>query len=379
MTNRSDSTVATFSEPTRDAVARMRRMAAEALRRMYLPRENLFAFRLRRTPAGIRPEGISRRYTAMVLLGLRESPDVEAEKITQGKHLHGLGDRLLGEVADMTNPGDVAISLWAARAIGHAGAARALDRLKAMDPINGHFETVWLGWALSALSAGGILPGEESLARATADRLLRSFKPAAGLFPHRPAGVRPSRWRAHVADFADQVYPIQGLSLYALAGGSAEAAAAARRCAEQICRLQGPGGQWWWHYDVRTGDVLEKYPVYSVHQDAMGPMALFAVRKATALDVRPAVERSIQWMVKPPEIPFSLIDDESSLIWRKVARREPNRLSRALQAGVSRIHPGLSVPAVDRGLGVPPLPHGMDIVRMAGKRLHAINIGDCFG
>ena len=43
----------------------------------------------------------------------------------------------------------------------------------------------------------------------------------------------------------------------------------------------------------------------------------------------------------------SLIDDGAGLIWRKVARREPGKLSALLQAAASRLHPRLRVPGLD--------------------------------
>ena len=79
--------------------------------------------------------------------------------------------------------------------------------------------------------------------------------------------------------FADFVYPIQALSHYHMALGCPEAMDAATRCADRMCKLQGPAGQWWWHFDVRTGQGVERYPVYAVHQEAMAPMALRALRQ----------------------------------------------------------------------------------------------------
>jgi hypothetical protein len=114
-----------------------------------------------------------------------------------------------------------------------------------------------------------------------------------------------------------------------------------------MCRLQGADGQWWWHYDARTGRIVEKYPVYSVHQDAMGPMALFALENAGGPGHDEAVERSLHWLFEPTEINESLVDARVELIWRKVARREPNKLSRTAQALASRVHSALRVPGVD--------------------------------
>ena len=83
--------------------------------------------------------------------------------------------------------------------------------------------------------------------------------------------------RGHVSCFADFVYPIQALSYYHQATRDARAAEVAISCAERMCQMQGPEGQWWWHFDIRAGRLVEGYPVYSVHQDSMAPMALFAL------------------------------------------------------------------------------------------------------
>ena len=94
--------------------------------------------------------------------------------------------------------------------------------------------------------------------------------------------------------------------------------------------------------------MIERYPVYAVHQDAMGPMALFALQDACGRDHREAVTRSMDWLVEPPELEYSLIDTEAGLIWRKVARREVWRIVRRTQALASRVHPRLRMPAVGK-------------------------------
>ena len=78
--------------------------------------------------------------------------------------------------------------------------------------------------------------------------------------------------RGGVGSFADQVYPIYGISKFSQALGDEKALERALDCGLNICEAQGPLGQWWWHYDSSTGEVVGKYPVFSVHQHAMGPM-----------------------------------------------------------------------------------------------------------
>ncbi|NOS99355.1 MAG: hypothetical protein HOP29_01875, partial [Phycisphaerales bacterium] len=94
---------------------------------------------------------------------------------------------------------------------------------------------------------------------------------------------------------------------------------------------------------------VEGYPVYAVHQDAMAPMALFAAMDACGGDYSDAIVRGVQWMLSAPElIGGSLIDREADIIWRKVARHEPGKLSRGAQALASRVHRSLRVPGLGK-------------------------------
>jgi hypothetical protein len=150
-----------------------------------------------------------------------------------------------------------------------------------------------------------------------------------------------------VACFADQVYPIQALARYHSSFGHAPSLAAANRCAEQICELQGDAGQWWWHYDARNGRVIEGYPVYSVHQDAMGPMALLDIAEAGGANFGDEIRLGVSWMQRAPEVGHSLIDEDQRVIWRKVARREPRKLVRGIRAVASRVREDLRLDLLD--------------------------------
>lgn len=325
----------------------MRAICLDALPRMFVDDEQLFCWCIRRGEQGNQPEGISRRYTAMVLLGLAmQEKDISPQVLPDGMTAQDLCGRLIGDVDTVTNLGDVAVTLWAAVAWKHPQAEQALQRLRTLDPINGPHPTVEIAWALTALSFDPEFLTDVTMREAVARRLLGMYNDKAGLFPHMPDGVK-ANWRGHVTCFADWVYPVQALSHYHAATGDREAIEAAKRSAVAMCELQGDGGQWWWHYDVRTGQVVEPFPVYSVHQNAMGPMALLALSDASGQRFDEAIESSVQWMIKSAERGDSLIDEAAKLIWRKVCRQEPGKLSRGLQAAASRVSPGLRTPGLN--------------------------------
>jgi hypothetical protein len=336
------------SEPTTDRVALLRQIAADALRRMYRPTEGLFAFRLRRSAASDVLEGISLRYTAVVLVALADEPTATSDPILAGHTTADVCDRLINRLRDSTDLGEVALALWAARRLNHPRTRDALDRLRAFDPVSACVPTVELAWCLTALSVKAEQGGDPSLAHAIATRLLASYDRSARMFRHWPAGARGSRLRGHVSCFADFVYPIQALSHYAGLAENPTPLDVARDCAAQMCALQGDHGQWWWHFDVRTGGIVERYPVYAVHQEAMAPMALFALEDASGNADDRAVQRGIEWLFDPPEISGSLVDREAGVIWRKVGRHEPGKLVRSVNAATSRLHPKLRLPGLGR-------------------------------
>lgn len=321
----------------------LRSLARRALARMYRSDAGLFAFRIRRRKDGQDVlEGVSPRYTAITLIGLAGEKRESVSRILGGDGTHDVCRSLLTEAPRMENMGDVALTLWAARALGEDRFGPAIERLQALRPWDGEHPTVEVAWALTAMCFGGV--SDDDMARKIAERLKSSFVPASGLFPHWPRGARASRLRGHVACFADLVYPIQALARYHAGTGDEQASVMAIRCAKRMCALQGENGQWWWHFDVRTGRVVERYPVYAVHQDAMAPMALFDLQEACGVDHTEAVGRGLGWLHRAPETGHSLVDGSADLIWRKVARCEPGKLSRSVQALASRMHPGLRVP-----------------------------------
>ena len=327
-------------------VERIRSIAVRSLNRMYRPEERLFVFRLRRAGGGIAAEGSSRRYTAITIIGLAEEEPRTVAAVLGAHDLRTVYGRLLEDVAQATNLGDVALTLWAGAAIGHPDRHLAAERLRTLHPETKAHPTVELAWVLSALTLDQ--GAADDVREAAARRLLASFNRHTGVFPHVVGGERQGALASHVSCFADLVYPTQALSFYAQLTGSTEARTAAGAAADYMCRMQGADGQWWWHYDYRTGRVLERYPVYAVHQDSMAPMALFAAAAATGQSYDEAIRRGLLWLERSPELEGgTLVDERADLIWRKVARREPNKLSRYAQAFASRVHKNLRVPGLD--------------------------------
>ncbi len=104
-------------------------------------------------------------------------------------------------------------------------------------------------------------------------------------------------------------------------GGDAGRLALADRCAERMVPAQGPLGQWWWHHDAAAGAVAEHYPVYSVHQHSMAPMALRALAVAGGQNYAAAAASSRAWL-HANELGIDMVEPASGIIWRSVEREE---------------------------------------------------------
>lgn len=338
-----------------DATSLVDRLLALALRglpQMYRRGAEEFVFTRAATASGpVESRGTSTRYAAIVCLGARLLDEPRQREVFGGRTTADFVEVLVKRLPQTANLGDVALVAWAAAEANPDVLPLALDRLREVDGSALPRYVVEAAWVLAALTAARELADVEPALRDARQRLLHSQVPGSPLFPHATAPGLVSWYRGHVSCYADQVYPIQALARLHRGGDDPGALAVARRCAERICELQGPGGQWWWHYDARSGDVVEGYPVYSVHQHAMGPMALLDLTDAGGGDFRGPIELGLGWMNDPAELGGRgepLILDDAGLTWRKVYRGDPRKVVRAVNGLSTRAVRGMKLPGIDR-------------------------------
>lgn len=335
------------------ASARSRTDELISLAKRGLPRmheKGLFAHTVRRVRDGsktsVRPEGDSLRYAANVALGLSFIEESEQREILRGLTAKELVIQTAERARHSDDPGAIALAAWTAAEAAGSYEAPLFDRLARLFGSNAPVATVDCSWALLAAIAARKLGDTSKLTKWTSRRLMEG-QASNGLFPHRLPASSNGRLRAHIGCFADQVYSTQALARLSLVAGDPAALAAAEASAAAICRLQGPEGQWWWHYDTRNGDIVEGYPVYSVHQHAMAPMALLDLREAGGTDHMKSLVRGLAWLDRRNEAGRSLVCDGENVIWRKVGRREPKKLVRAISAASTASVPGLKLPGLD--------------------------------
>jgi hypothetical protein len=297
--------------------------ALTGLPRMLDESTGIFTFTVR--PTG--PAGRSLRYTCITLIGLTAAARAGFETRLDI-------DRLVRAVAErrreITNPGELGLLLWCLSDY-HEEITPAHDEIIARIPTTpgrlGGLTSTEIGWLLSGLSRTAMVaPGHAQVADKAAavyGALRACYHDATGLFHFggRGGGRLRRRLRRRLGFFDNQVYGIHGGVDYYRAFGDAEALRMADRCFDRVLTAQGPLGQWAWHYNVKTGAVVDRYPVYSVHQHGMGPMALYAVADATGRSYDDALERSVAWVFGENELRRAMVDEDRALIWRSIRRR----------------------------------------------------------
>jgi hypothetical protein len=77
-------------------------------------------------------------------------------------------------------------------------------------------------------------------------------------------------------------------------------------------------------------------------------MALLDLRDAGGTDHLTAVAAGVEWVRSHPETDAALLDEATGAIWRKVGRREPRKLVRAIRAASTSVAPRLTVGLLDR-------------------------------
>jgi hypothetical protein len=289
------------------------------------------------------PHGRSLRYTLMVELGMERARRNGYDTRVEPAELDELVLRELD--SPEVESGDIGLLLWTdARREGGRGeelVERLERRLATQGGLPGRVG-MELGWIVTGLAlqaaAAADGPARASLRRAL-DQLLVENRAPSALFRHSGAG-----WRRRFPNFATQIYSVLALTLVAKHGLDERAEGAARAAADRLLELQLPDGGWPWIFDAERGTVVERYEVYSVHQDAMAPMALLELAALTG-DQRylEAVARGLRWIHGQNELGADMVDRRNGLVLRSIRRRRgPDRAVLAAKTAAARA--GLPTP-----------------------------------
>ena len=309
-------------------VSALSSMAATALLPLFDGTEMLFTRRITLRGRGFCREPASPRRTVIALLGLHrfadsgqrqpfDLPSIETAVFQDKRWIKGIGDLgILIQFAAEYSP-DRLSSL-----------ADNFDFAEALEifPDGREARTVALSCFLAGvshakLSCSDALPDLTDVAVDTY-RLLEANQGANGIFAH--AGL-PNLFQQPFSNrfgtIADQLHAIYALATFARAFGIEEPLADALNCANAIRALQGDKGQWWFLYDKRSSRVVNRYPVFSIYQNGIAPMALLALAEATGQNFDDAICSGLSWVTGANELGVDLRDRQHGIIWDSIEPR----------------------------------------------------------
>ncbi|HVU46957.1 MAG TPA: hypothetical protein VHD85_12560 [Terracidiphilus sp.] len=305
------------------STAELCHLAASGLVPMLDPKENIFCEIYARKKSGMQRQGLSPRYTLMTLLGLQR---YERSGGRSPIDIAMVLETLLRDMSWLTNTGDLGLLLWTCAELvpdrmpqiyHNVSATEALTKFS--DGRQGAtMEVAWYltGLAMCYLCGSADLPGLAEQV-AAARRILEGNCGDSGIYGHLSRSTPARNYiQRRIGTFADQVYPTIAFARLSQALNDDSACAMAMRTARTICGLQAPLGEWSWRYDSSNGKVVSRYPVYSVHQHAMGPMMLFAAAEASGHDFSEAIYKGLAWIRGNNELHRDFVEPSLGLIWR---------------------------------------------------------------
>lgn len=261
--------------------------------------------------------GESVRYSLIVLLGLQRAAGGGRGASNE---IDELWESCLSRRHSFT-PGDIGLALWADARRDGSASPDLVDQLThaVSDEQLGALVGMELAWMVIGLAhAVHSHTAAESLLGRLTVHLQRDRRASSGLYFHDAT----TRVRRRLPNFATEIYTLLALTTLARKDLLPGAQGSAEELAGCLVRLQLPDGGWPWIFDAGRGIVVERYEIYTVHQDAMAPMALLDLWELTG-DKRwaRAAVHGLAWSRGRNELHADLIDLEKQFAHRSIRRR----------------------------------------------------------
>lgn len=314
-------------------IRKLTRFALQGLKYMQLDSGLFCVEKLKDEPL---PRGCSLRYSIMTLLGLRKAALNHYEI---GFNLQRIEQAIFSRIdSPELRTGDLGLLLWYDSLYHGESVDDLMNRITRLISQNGGpgaLEGQEIAWLTIGLSHASLYHDSEPINQlfgAAVKQLLHHNRAPSGLFYHHGK----SHLRRRFPNFATQIYGLLALTLVAMHHNDPRALAAAKATADSLLALQLPHGGWPWIFDAEKGQVVEPYEIYSVHQDAMAPMALLSLYEMThEVKYLNAAFRGLQWIYGHNELNYQMISPSDHMIYRSI-RRQRKYARLALHANVAR-------------------------------------------
>jgi hypothetical protein len=318
-------------------------LALRSLSWLFDEKEQLFSERVTLGKDGYRRGKVSRKQTVIALLGLHS---FAKSGETQPFDAAAIRDVVFRDRSWVESAEELGLLTWLTAVCLPDRLEAVLDEFSFERALTNYDDgrqrrTAGLAWFLAGI-AHAALGQPAKVAELTdvavdAYRLLQDNQSHDGIFGHAASARFPREaLYSRFGTFYDQISAIYALSTFAKAFQIEEPLESALACANSICAVQGDLGQWWFLYDKRTGRVVSRYPVLSVHQDGLAPCALLALGEATGRSFHQPILKGVSWITGANEIGVDLRSQDRAMIWDSIGFEK--RIARYWDAALSFVN-----------------------------------------
>jgi hypothetical protein len=301
--------------------------ALRSLVYLFSEKEKLFSRSVTLKSSGLHREGNSLKRTVIALLGLNRLAESKAATPFDVCSMH---NAVLGDTSWVGSLGELGLLAWFTAECEPdrlRNLFRQFDFDKALLTYREGREacTSGLAWFLAGISharlAGSSAVPDLTDVAVDAYHLLLENQSEGGIFGQ----VAFPRWLQRACRrfgrFSDQIFAIYALSVFSRAFQIEEPLAPALNCGNSICSLQGDNGEWWFLYDKQACRVVNRYPVFSWHQDGTAPVGLLALGEATGQNFYEPIYKGLTWGIASHQLGDHLESQQQGLIWDSIRPR----------------------------------------------------------
>lgn len=175
----------------------------------------------------------------------------------------------------------------------------------------------WMLWGVAAAARSGLDNAEQ-----TADKLFKVLHSRYVDKDSLLARHSLQRYRKDLVSFGGTAYYLRALYEYGTLVNDEYVLSLFDQAVARVMSLQGPKGEWPWMISVGRGDIVDPYPVFSVHQDSMAMLFLVPALDRGLPGAAEAISNSCLWVGGRNELNADLVNDDPFLICRSIQRVE---------------------------------------------------------
>ncbi len=182
-----------------------------------------------------------------------------------------------------------------------------------------------------------------NFARKVINYLRQDLMNSATLLPKHKHNLRGT-----FVSFGGITYFLMALDHYARSFGDNSIKTLFEDAVRRVLLLQGINGEWPWFIDSSTGNVMDWYQVYSVHQDSMAMLFLLPAFDSGVEGTKDTICKSYKWLFGNNQLQNTLIQQAPFFIYRSIKQKQfaerPMRIIKSVTNKIMRKNASLINP-----------------------------------